>query len=108
MVLPVQVELWKMVLILLFMIFVMVDLSYQKPAGFTSLPVGIPTGHPLDNDWPWELMYDDLMWAMDTLQNSPNPRQVRMATDIMRAWMGQVEGMQVHHQENASNQPVEA
>ena len=108
--LTVQVELWKMRVILLFATFTIfaVDLSYQKPAQFT-LPAGIPTGHPLlNNDWPWELMYDDLMWAIDVLQNSPNPRQVRMATNIMRAWMGEVEGMRVHHQENASNQPVEA
>ena len=84
----------------------LVDLSYQKPA---RLPQGMPTGHPLaNNDWPWELMYDDLMWAIDVLQNSPNPRQVRMATNIMRAWMGEDEGLRVHHQENASNQPVEA
>ena len=106
----VQVELWKMRVILLFATFTIFagNLSYQNPAQFT-LPAGIPTGHPLlNNDWPWELMYDDLMWAIDVLQNSPNQRQVRMATNIMRAWMGESEGLRVHHQENASNQPVEA
>ena len=43
--LTVQVELWKMRVILLFATFTIfaVDLSYQKPAQFT-LPAGIPTG----------------------------------------------------------------
>ena len=86
----------------------LVDLSYQKPS---RLPQGMPTGHPLaNNDWPWELMYDDLMWAMDKLQHpeSTSKRQLRMASTIVQAWMGEIENMRVHHQENASNQPVEA
>ena len=72
-------------------------------------PNGIPTGHPLANsDWPWELMYDDLMWAIETLQNPPNERKVRMALTIAQAWLGEVGNMRVHHEENSSNQPVEA
>ena len=72
-------------------------------------PNGIPTGHALANsDWPWELMYDDLIWAMQQMQNSPNERQVRMATTIVQAWLGEVKNMRVHQQEIASNLPVEA
>ena len=54
-------------------------------------------------------MFDDLMWAMATLQN-PNStqRQIRMASIIALAWLGEIENMRVHHQENLSNQPVEA
>ena len=73
-------------------------------------PSGIPTGHPLTNsDWPWELMHDDLMWAMEKLQNpnSSSPRELRMAADIAQAWMGEA-NMRVFHQENASNIPVDA
>ena len=74
-------------------------------------PTGIPTGHPLtDSDWPWELMYDDLMWAMQKLQNpnSSSPRDLRMASTIAQAWMGEVKNMRVFHQENASNIPIDA
>ena len=53
-------------------------------------------------------MYDDLMWAMQILQTSTNQREVRMASTIVQAWMGEVKNMRVHHQENASNQPIEA
>ena len=76
---------------------------------FFHRPNGIPTGHTLANsEWPWELMYDDLMWAMQILQTSTNQREVRMASTIVQAWMGEVKNMRVHHQENASNQPIEA
>ena len=53
-------------------------------------------------------MHDDLMWAIQMLQTQPNEREVRMALTIALAWMGEVENMRVHHQENASNLPVEA
>ena len=53
-------------------------------------------------------MYDDLIWAMQQMQNSPNERQVRMATTIVQAWLGEVKNMRVHQQEIASNLPVEA
>ena len=71
-------------------------------------PNGIPTGHSLANpDWPWELMYDDLMWAIQTLQNSPNNREARMAFAIANAWFGEINNVRVH-QVNAPNQPIEA
>ena len=71
-------------------------------------PNGIPTGHSLANpDWPWELMYDDLMWAIQTLQNSPNDREARMAFAIANAWFGEIKNVRVH-QLNAPNQPIEA
>ena len=77
---------------------------------FFDRPNGIRTGNPTGNEnWPWDLMYEDLMWAMEKLQ-SPDAtmREKRMASTIMQAWLGQVENMRVHHQENASNQPVDA
>ena len=55
-------------------------------------------------------MYDDLVWAMQKLQNpnSSSRRVLRMAATIAQAWMGEVQNMRVHHQENASNLPVDA
>jgi len=50
------------------------------------------------------------MWAMQKLQNpnSSSRRVLRMASTIAQAWMGEVQNMRVHHQENASNLPVDA
>ena len=50
------------------------------------------------------------MWAMQKLQNpnSSSPRDLRMASTIAQAWMGEVKNMRVFHQENASNIPIDA
>ena len=54
-------------------------------------------------------MYKDLMWAMEVLNDKSSSEQNwRMATTIFQAWMGEVAQMRVHHQENASNIPIEA
>ena len=54
-------------------------------------------------------MYEDLMWAMEKLQhpNAASRREIRMATTILQAWIGEVQNMRVHHQENAPNQPID-
>ena len=70
---------------------------------------GIPSGQQNHQDWPWELMYEDLEWAMEKLNDvSASARDQRMAANIFQAWIGEVENVRVHHQENASNQPIEA
>ena len=70
---------------------------------------GIPPGQQNHQDWPWELMYEDLEWAIEKLNDvNASARDRRMASTIFQAWIGEVENMRVHHQENASNQPIEA
>ena len=70
---------------------------------------GIPSGPEAHQDWPWELMYEDLMWAMEILNDHSSSQQNRrMATTIFQAWMGEVSQIRVHHQENASNLPIDA
>ena len=70
---------------------------------------GIPPGQQNHQDWPWELMYEDLEWAIEKLNDvNASARDRRMASTICQAWIGEVENMRVHHQENASNQPIEA
>ena len=49
------------------------------------------------------------MWAVEVLNDqSSSARNRRMAATIFQAWMGEVAQMRVHHQENASNIPVDA
>ena len=54
-------------------------------------------------------MYEDLEWAIEKLNDvNASARDRRMAYTIFQAWIGEVENVRVHHQENASNQPIEA
>ena len=49
------------------------------------------------------------MWAMEVLNDKSSSEQIRrMAATIFQAWMGEVAQMRVHHQENASNIPIDA
>ena len=60
-------------------------------------------------NWPWDLMHQDMVWAIDKLQDSnASLREKQMASTIMQAWLGQTRNMRVYHQENASNIPVDA
>ena len=70
------------------------------------------TGQVHDNqasNWPWDLTHQDMVWAIDKLQDSnASLREKRMASTIMQAWLGQTRNMRVYHQENASNIPVDS
>ena len=60
-------------------------------------------------NWPWDLMHQDMVWAIDKLQDSnASLREKQMASTIMQAWLGQTRNMRVYHQENASNIPVDS
>ena len=69
---------------------------------------GTPLGQQNHPDWPWELMYEDLLWSLEKLsdRNAPS-RDRRIAATIFQAWMGQAENMSVRVLEIASSQPIE-
>ena len=69
---------------------------------------GIPSGQQNHQDWPWELMYEDLVWAIKKINDlNTSARDLRMAGTILQAWMGEVDNITVDHQ-NLSNQPIDA
>ena len=58
-------------------------------------------------DWPWQMMYQDLLWAMEILQNPDATfREFRVAATIIQTWIGQVENMRVFHRQSQDLQPI--
>ena len=88
-------------------------MSYQNPVpelaiGSSDTLTGL-VGGDQSIHWPWHLMHEDMMWAIDILQDSNTSiREKRMASTIMQAWLGQVEEMRVFHQENGFELPIDA
>ena len=60
-------------------------------------------------DWLWDLMYEDLTWAAEILNDkSASERDRRMASVIYQAWMGDADHMRIHHTRDSLNIPIEA
>ena len=58
-------------------------------------------------DWPWQLMYEDLLWAMEKLQD-PNvtEQEFYIAATILQTWIGEIENIKVFHQKSQHLQPI--
>ena len=63
----------------------------------------------IDRDWLWDLMYEDLTWASEILNDkTSSERDRRMASVIYQAWMGDAAHMRVHHIKDSLNVPIDA
>ena len=60
--------------------------------------------HP---NWPWKLMYQDLLWAMEKLQDPKvSSHEYIIAAIIIQAWIGEIENLRVFQQQSQHQQPV--
>ena len=50
-------------------------------------------------------MYEDLLWAMETLQD-PNVTEQEFAATILQTWIGEIENIKVFHQKSQHLQPI--
>ena len=58
-------------------------------------------------EWPWQFMYEDLLWSMEKIQDPKvTDREFRVAAIILQTWIGQIENVRVFHQKSHHLQPI--